>query len=100
MIQHGETSPIHIDVPEQRDGMKNRWLWVARFKLKSCSKMENFVVTEVFSEISAVHSLMRLDATLFASATVAASHVFSLHRTLRIITLVTPNSVILLACAA
>jgi hypothetical protein len=100
MIQHGETSPIHIDVPEQRDGMKNRRLWVARFKLKSCSKMENFVVTEVCSEIPAVHYSMGLDATLFASATVAASRVFSLHRTLCNLTLVIRNSVILLACAA
>jgi hypothetical protein len=47
MIQHGETSPIYIDVPEQRDGMKNPCLRVARSRMKSRSKTENFVVTEV-----------------------------------------------------
>lgn len=80
--------------------MKNRWLWVARFKLKSCAKMENFVVTEVCFEMPIVHSSMSCDATLFASATVPASHLFPLHRMLCNITLVTRNSVILLACAA
>jgi hypothetical protein len=80
--------------------MKNSWLRVAYPNLEMCSKMENYMVTEVCRSMSGGLFSIDPDATLFASAIVSASRLFLSHRMRRNFMFDSRNSMILLPCAA